>query len=168
MSADVLEIYTAKVFADKSGVPYDSLRNWRRDGYLEGVGRQGKTGRWRYGPSDLITVRLATMFASSGVELPAAFLFARNVQPSAIGALSGFPKTSPDGFKWRYFVFFDTGEGITPADRWKLGQWDERGLSLGNLIWPISFLVDLEATLNHLPPDITQEFLSFFQPRDAD
>lgn len=61
-------MYTAGEFAKRLGVKTEQLRDWRRRGFLENIGKDIR-GRWEYSDGDLLVLTLAQAFRDKTGDL---------------------------------------------------------------------------------------------------
>ena len=81
-----------------SGVTTDQLRDWRRRGFLEGLGHLTKTG-WQYWRGDIAALTIAKLLVRAGMDMGPAVRMARSATPiigtlltnDPIGSQTSFP-----------------------------------------------------------------------------
>jgi hypothetical protein len=73
-----------------SGASAQSITNWRRNGYLDGIGKfDAAASRWNYSILDAIKLRLIDELATVGVRLPFAAAMAREIDQRVLELAAG-------------------------------------------------------------------------------
>lgn len=83
-----------------TGIPPEHLRDWRRRGFLEGVGVQADTGRWHYRFGDILLLASVNFMVSRRLvsDMKDAFHIAGTVNPYLFAWLN---RDDEHGAKWR-------------------------------------------------------------------
>lgn len=96
------------------------LRDWRRRGLLEGIGRQDANGRWRYTRANVCHLAIASYLARQGLTIERALSMAAFACNAVIGWLAEVPTDFYDQAKARYrFVVGYEARGefqVAPSD----------------------------------------------------
>jgi hypothetical protein len=88
--------------ATSGDITPDVLRDWRRRGLLEGMGRMEKSGRWRYDRASVCSLAIASYLADQGLKIERAIIIAGTARNAVIAWLAKEPTEFYNQMKDRY------------------------------------------------------------------
>ncbi len=75
--------------AERSGLPQASQRDWRRRGFMEGIGQMQSNGRWMYSVNDAVSIAITRLLMSRrlSTDITDAFRVSMAVKPHVVAWL---------------------------------------------------------------------------------
>lgn|GEM_PF-6843799 len=82
--------HPGRIVAEAVGAHIDNMRNWTRNGFLDGFGERGGVGgAWYYTRGEALAIALAVALARAGLGFSAAFEVVKHPTPDVVAALDG-------------------------------------------------------------------------------